>query len=332
MSSPFGHIAAPRFSNVTVNRGGGGDPLQQFAAALALPFTIQQQGQQANIDRATLAQLGIAQPERFVPEPRFQLPQGRFGRVLSGVGQFGALLSAALGNPIQAPRPDLGALIQGRNLDIGAERAQERQGEFDRRFAQQERRIDATDRRAERRIGLAERSGTRAEAAADRAAESLELLRQRTEASLDRETPLDRENRQQSERRRIIEEIGQNPDSALNAIWITTGSAPPGGAMFTIVREELRHRLQNGDERLHPELQNVATEELERNLVRSPQDDLKAMFLREFESARRGDAGEDTQPTSGGPALPPPGGEEAVEIDGQTVKVRVKPGTANANR
>ncbi len=100
--------------------------LQTMANILATPQRIEMQNQQAALDRAVLTRLGLsdADARTMIPDPSFNLPGGVAGKVLSGLGTVGGVLSTVLGAPIQAPRADVGQLIAAEQLGRAREKVE----------------------------------------------------------------------------------------------------------------------------------------------------------------------------------------------------------------
>lgn len=95
--------------------------LQLLGNALALPKRLENASQQSAMTRALLSQnadvLGLtpAQIDQLAPDPGLgainptQHP-GTYGKILSGVGGVGNVISSLLGNPVEAPRLDLSTI------------------------------------------------------------------------------------------------------------------------------------------------------------------------------------------------------------------------------
>lgn len=83
---------------------------QLLANALALPRTLQAGRQEEATQRALMA-LASGQEMPAETMDAFRPPEGAAAKLMSGVGDVGAVLSSVLGSPVRAPRYDAGALM-----------------------------------------------------------------------------------------------------------------------------------------------------------------------------------------------------------------------------
>ncbi len=181
---------------------------------LKFPATIQRDQRQAQIDQAILGKLGIANPQQFAPTPSLQLPGGIAGKALRGLGAVGSVIAGALGQPVKPARADLGNLVSAAQLQFARGkdvRAQTRAAKVEARAVE--------DQGFQR--GAAARAETRFE---------------------ERETPTDRQTRQQAMRRDGIIDAGLDPNDEDNALFIATGKQRRRPSRFEAAGLELEGR------------------------------------------------------------------------------------------
>lgn len=183
---------APSFGRFPQPPGLGRD-VQLFANILAIPELNERRRQQANMERALLSGLGIPeqQLQTLIPQPGFEPPGGVAGKVLSGVGKVGSILSTVLGAPIGAPRLQPGAVLQLANLQHSRALEKKRDERFERTFGLQEKRYD-----------LAVQGAERAEEAEERQQRSERRLQQAMEDARE-QARIDEERAQRTEQRHI---------------------------------------------------------------------------------------------------------------------------------
>lgn len=204
-------FGAPRFAGMGLpHQAALGRDFQLMANVLAIPEINERRRQQAALERSLLTGLGIPeqQAQTLIPEPGFEPPGGVAGKVLSGVGNIGTVLSTLLGAPIPAPRLQMGSLVQLANLQHSRALQKKREEQFERTFGLQERRFGLAERAAER----AEEAGERAERGERRLVEALE--EQKEQNRIRNEANRRQEERQveaaaRSERRLQISEEGR---------------------------------------------------------------------------------------------------------------------------